>query len=266
MLLFNLALPVFGYIFTVWLVYYLRVVKYDEVLQDASILNLEEFDSSFVKVQRVFGEGSMLELMTNEYAPSSLKLKALVSMSDDISQKNIEIIKKSLSSSDDEIRLLSFAIIDKIERGINGKIYIYLERYENEKDEYKRADYAKELAALYWEMVYYELSDDVLKEYLLEKVKFYLHIALKLYFDDVHLHISLGRVYMLEEKYELAATEFTFAIENDNENFSYIIPYLAEIQFNLGNYRIVQSLMQRAEGLDTNTTLYPIVKQWNEAS
>ncbi|MBU1659405.1 hypothetical protein KKG72_10190 [bacterium] len=262
MLFFNISLPVIGYLFSFWIAYYLKTVKYEEVLENIHMINLEEFESSFVKIERAFGEGSMLELMRNDYAPTSLKIKALVSMSDNISQKNIAIIKDTLSSNNDEVRLFSFAIIDKIERGINSKIYKNLEKFTVEKNSIEKAKLAKELALLYWEMIYYELSEDSLKEYLLDEVIKYIEIANQADKYELKLHVVLGRVYMMRKEYERAATEFSFLYEMNKYEYAYIMPFLAEINFNIGSYTVVKSIITESRGLKLNSTLHSIVEQW----
>ncbi|MDD2567922.1 MAG: hypothetical protein PHS10_08040, partial [Thiovulaceae bacterium] len=155
----------------------MKNVRYKETLSDVHFVNLDEFSTHFIDVERAFGEGSMYELLQNDYVSTSLKIKAIVSMSDNLSQKNISIIKHTLSSNNDEVRLFSFAVIDKIERGINQKIHKNLGKFKTHVNPKKKAAIAKELASLYWEMIYYELSEDSLRDYLLEEVVKYILIA-----------------------------------------------------------------------------------------
>lgn len=265
MFLFNLALPLIGYLFSIWIAYYLKHVTYEDELENTHMINLEEFEDSFINVERAFGEGSMLELMQNDYAPTSLKIKALVSMSDNISQKNISIIKHTLSSNNDEVRLFSFAIIDRIERGINSKIYKNLEKFKKEQDHIKRANIAKELAMLYWEMIYYELSEDSLQGYILNEVVKYIEIASEIDKYELKLHVILGRVYMLRKEYERAATEFSFIYEMNPYEHVYVMPFLAEINFENGSYAVVKSIISESKGLKLNSTLHSIVEQWKSA-
>ncbi|MDD5400074.1 MAG: hypothetical protein PHQ93_02665 [Sulfurimonas sp.] len=262
MFLFNISLPVIGYFFSYWISYYLKNVKYEDVLDNVHVIDLDEFENYFINVERAFGESSMYELMQNDYASTSLKIKALVSMSDNISQKNINIIKYTLSSNNDEVRLFSFAIIDKIERGINGKIHQNLEKFKQESDEKRKALIAKELAALYWEMIYYELSESSLKDYYLSEVLKYIKFAALSYPYDLKLNLMLGRVYMLQKNYDRAATEFSYICEMNLEENQFVGPYLAEINFNAGNYRTAKSIISELNSLQLNSTLYPIFEQW----
>lgn len=262
MFIYNLSMPVIGYISSIWISYYLRTISYEKKLEETSFLDLELFENNFIKVERQFGEGSIQDMMLNEFVPTEKKIKALVSMSDNISQNNIQIIKNTLSSSDDEVRLYSFAIIDKIERGINGKIYKSLDAFKKTDNEKERAKLAKDLAFLYWEMIYYELSEDSLRDYLLQEVLSYIEIAKEHYNNDPKLHILLGRVYMLKKEYIKASSQFTLANELSPEDLAFIMPYLAEINFITGHYNTVKTIIKNADGLDLNSTMFPIVEQW----
>ena len=119
--LFIFAMPVVGYIFAIWTTLYLKKVSYDKKVSNTNILNLDEFGISFLKVERIFGEGSMSDLMTNKYAPKSKKLKALSSLSSRLSPANLRIIRSTLSSTDDEIRMYGYATINKAEKALNIK-------------------------------------------------------------------------------------------------------------------------------------------------
>jgi len=198
---------------------------------------------------------------------------------------------------------------------------IFTKDYE-ENSESIKANAAKELASLYWEMVYTELSHESLKDNFVHDVVKYLKIArayyipelskiettieniesniekLKLTLDEKYLkelpyeetqesfqkelleekrkfeqyteivtrlHILMGRVYMYKKEYENAKTEFTLAQQLHVHQLSFIIPYLAEIHFLTGNYKVVSAIMTRAKDLELNATLFPIMKQWKAA-
>jgi tetratricopeptide (TPR) repeat protein len=262
--LLNLAIPIVGYLFSIWIVYYLLNVKYTKLLNNVSYINMVEFETEFPEIKRIFGEGSMSDLLNNSFAPTSLKMKALVAMADNITQKNISLIKNSLSDKDDEIRLYSFAIIDKMERGINKNIHIKLSEFQETDDEDRRVELAEELTYLYWDMVYYELSDEDLKQYILQEVQKYAQIVLNRHMDHININVLLGKVYLMQHKYHEAATCFTIAIEQDTDA-GYTQPYLAEIFYNQRNFRTTKSLLNSAKTLQMNSTLYPIIQQWKSA-
>ena len=323
MFLFNFAMPFVGYPFAIWITLYLKHVRYEKRAANTNILNLDEFGMSFLKIERIFGEGSMGDLMLSEYAPKSKKLKALSALSNNASPANLKIIRQTLSSTDDEIRMFGYAIINKAEKSLNIRINENLEKFNKEKnksvdqDREVMAEAAKELAPLYWEMVYTELSHESLKENFMQEVEKYIAIAKDFYIrsakelDDryeeletklkeidelqskkerdkqqerveeykkemhvtverfrkykeinTRLYILMGRLYMNQKKYDLAKEEFVQAQQLHEEQLAFILPYLAEIYFLTGNYKVVASIMNEAKDLELNATLYPIVEQW----
>jgi len=72
----------------------------------------------------------------------------------------------------------------------------------------------------------------------------------------------MGKVYLSREDYDYASTEFTVAQELYQGEASFILPYIAEIQFLMGNYSVVNSIINESPELGLNSTLYPIVEQW----
>lgn len=260
-LLFNLALPFVAYLFSIWLTYYLLNVQYEKVLKYTKSINMEELDQEFPQVKRAFGEGSMVGLMSDTMAPQELRMKALSAMADNMTQKNVSVIKNSLSEKDDEIRLYSFSLIDKMEHGINNKIHDASERYKHKKDENERLKAAKELAFLYWEMIYFDLSDEVLKNFLTDESFKYSKICSRADMSDPDINILLGKIYLSKKEYDNAATQFIMAIES-GVDYSYIIPYLAELYFKRGNYKSIRAMFANIEKLNLNATMHPVIGQW----
>jgi len=188
--LFNLAMPLIGYFLSAWIAWYLNNIKYEKRVSNTNILNLDEFGITFLKVERIFGEGSMSDLMTSEYASKSKKLKALSSLANNPSPANLRIIRQTLSSTDDEIRMFGYAIINKAEKLLNIKINYHLEKYNQEKHKADPqikvlAHAAKELAPLYWELIYTELSHESLKENFKKEVIKYIKVAKEFYIPQI---------------------------------------------------------------------------------
>jgi len=232
--LFNLAMPVIGYFLSAWIAWYLNNVKYEKRVSNTNILNLDEFGISFLKVERIFGEGSMSDLMTSDYAPKSKKLKALSSLANNPSPANLRVIRQTLSSTDDEIRMFGYAIINKAEKLLNIKINYHLERFNKEKNGDNPqleilAHAAKELAPLYWELVYTELSHESLKENFKKEVLRYIEIAKEFYIpqikrlqqtvDSLKKELTQSKensVKSKEEKIDLEELEKKFLKENNS--------------------------------------------------
>lgn len=237
MFLFNFSIPVIGYIFSIWIAWYLKNVSYEKKVSNTNILNLDEFGVSFLKVERIFGESSMSDLMTSEHAPKSKKLKALSALANNPSPANLKIIRQTLSSTDDEIRMFGYAIINKAEKALNIKINQYVEMLHNEDEEErveKKAFAANELAYLYWEMVYTELSHESLKENFLEEVIKYINIAKSFYIsesDNIERKI---------EEYELSIKKAAALVETSKD-----IPYEQTQEYYTENLKIEKAKFEK---------------------
>ncbi len=260
-LVFNIAVPVIGYVLTAWMIYYLLHVKYAKVLINTKTLNMQELDNEFPNVKRLFGEGSMAELMSNADAPKALRMKALSVISQDMNRQNIALIKHSLADKDDEIRLYSFSLIDNMEQDINTKIHQASLRFNTTESIDEKMAAATELAYLYWDMVYFDLSDDTLKNFLLNESLRYAQIVFDINMSDRDMNVLLGKIYLEKQELENASTHFVIAIENGVDE-EYIVPYLAELYFERGNYRSVASMLNTVKSLNMNATMYPVVSQW----
>jgi len=259
-LLFNLAMPIVGVVLTLWIVYYLRTVTYEEKLENVHYIDMSEFTDGFVKVKRIFGEGSMKELLTNDAIDPSMKMKALVSLSDNIQKRDITLIKGALSSRNDEIRLYSFAIIDNLERNINNRIHQKMQLFRKSKKGVQEAKLAKELALLYWEVVYFELADEELKLFIAREVDRYASKALMCTPEDNDLHFLLGRCCLLTGEYKRAIEHLEVIVERDRR----AVPYLAELYFIEKLYEKVGGLLAHAEWLRSDQMLNPVVEIWQK--
>ncbi|MBE0491331.1 MAG: hypothetical protein IBX44_03655 [Sulfurospirillum sp.] len=244
MFLFNITIPVIGYAFSIWIAWYLKNISYEKKVSNTNILNLDEFGVSFLKVERTFGEGSMSKLIKNKYTPKTQKLKALSTLADNLSPANLKIIRQTLSSTDDEIRMFGYAIINKAEKALNIKINHYLEilnDQEKQKTAEKKAFAAKELAYLYWEMIYTELSDESLKDNFLEDVIKYINLAKSFYlsaFSNLHSKI---------QEYEIRLKNIPVSVQISKET-----PYEQTAEYYKQNLKIANETFEKYNEICTN--------------
>ncbi len=282
-LVFNLSMPLLGYIASFWFAWQLVHVKYEKKTVKSNVLNLDEFSISFLEVKRIFGESSFNELIRSQDAPTQKKIYALTILAENLSPANLHIIKQTLTSKDDEVRLFGYTIINKAEKKLANRINTQLELFKNAKSKEETASAAYELAFLYWEMLYSELSDEILSEEFMQQVEHYLEIAIPLYtqfveqetdeekldrllFKLAKLHQLYGRYYLRLKEYENAITELTIAQQLNEENATMVLPYTAEAYFYLGKYHVVSSILNQLSLLEINQTIHPIIEQWKKAS
>jgi hypothetical protein len=67
---------------------------------------------------------------------------------------------------------------------------------------------------------------------------------------------------MRKKMYDEASIEFEMAQYLHKGKLSFILPYLAEINFLTGRYSEVSKLLNSQDSLELNSTLNPIIEQW----
>lgn len=267
--LFNFIFIVIGYVFSIALVAILYLLKYEKSLKNVKFINTTNQKEQFHKVSRFCGEGGLPTYINNKNIPHTLRMQALVSISKYKSKESVSFFRQSMISSDDEIRLFSFSIIDDFEKDLNGQIYRNLMLFnDNSQSDFQKAATAKSLAFLYWNMIYFDLNEEQLQEFSAEQAFLYAHhsltLTLKIGKDPEQFHTLfalLGKIYFYRNELELAQEHFNIAIEKGS-NADFIIPYLAEIHYMQKNYEAITKVFTRAKNLTINERMYPIIKQW----
>jgi tetratricopeptide (TPR) repeat protein len=226
------SMPVISYLAAFWIAYYLKTVRYKNTTQTTHVLNLDEFEMIFKETKRVFGESSLLEMMTNDYVPKSKKLRALAAMANNITPSNLQVIQETLRSKEDEIRLFGYALLNKAELSLSEKINQALrklkyEKKQNHPDKLHIAILEKQLAHTYWEMVYTGFAQDVLEKEYLATIEQYATSA-KEFFE--HSLVTLKEELIKKNKETLTSKE----VDQDQEET--IQEELSELEATIKSY------------------------------
>ena len=268
-LIFMIVIPFIGIILTIALALAIKFIVRSEKELDIRIMYMEDYFQSIPNVKRRFGEGALKELANSENIPLNLAMGALALLAEHPTSESFNIIKKLTANSNDEIRLFSFSIIDKMEHRINDFINDELKRfseYEENTKEYFHS--AKKLAFAYWKLVSLELADEILTAFLLEKVKQYAEIALKSGEEDLKLYALLGQAYFNMKDYKKAKEYLQKAISTKDiskeRDKIEALPYLAEIEFMEGNYKRVKTLMREGRYLKFDKRFRAIWELWRK--
>jgi len=283
--IFNFSMPLVGFIASFWFAWQLVHTKYATQVVSNDMLNLDEFGTSFLEVRRVFGEGSFNNIILSKYTSAQKKIHALNILSSNLTPANLRIIKQTLSSSEDEVRMFGYAIINKAEQKLAKSINIELELFKEAKereDEQQMANSAYELAFLYWEMLYSELSNETLNDEFMRQVCYYIEVAIEHFSnqmkeqedpneDNILFKLSriyqlYGRYYMRLQEYENAITQLTISQELHKENATFVLPYTAEAYFYIGRYDITKSILNQLSLLEINATIHPLIEQWKRSA
>ncbi len=234
----SLLIPVGGAVLITTAFYFLYRTKKTEEKLSSKALDVEEVLNEFVVVKpRKFGEGALRIIAQFEG-----KEKLLLFLKDLLNPFSVEAAKKFLKERNDEVRLGAFSILVKLEKEINNRISRLKEMYEAEEDKVKRAKIAKEIASYYWELLYFNLVDPELEDFIVKEALKYAEESLDVLKDSDTAFIA-GRIFLKQKKIEKARNFLLFAYKTGNRiEKNRVIPYLAEAEYYMGNLKNVRRL------------------------
>lgn len=153
-------------------------------------------------------------------------------------KEGIPLLKIALNDLSDDVRLLAYSSLDKIEFSLNESIEKQQKRFELKP----KAKVAHQIAQNYWELYYLGLADSPLKDHYLVKAREYLIKASELE-DLSKVHLLLGKVFLAEQSYYNAIQSLEKALEG-GLLIKQVAPYLAEAAFMMKNYKKVREYIQ----------------------
>ncbi|WP_456397253.1 hypothetical protein [Desulfurobacterium sp.] len=247
--LFNLLIPVAGYIFSIINFLIIARLKKNNLFETKK-LPIRDITLEKVKVKnRKLGEAALTQLIKSKKINNE---HALLIMGNFINPQTIEAAKTALFSDNDEIRLYAFAILSKLEKEIDDKISFLktkLKKIDNTKE---KALIHFELASLYWDMVYLKVADKELIPFIIKEALNHIQNSLKFH-KTPEIELLAGKIHLKlgnrKEAKKLLSSAFN---QGDKLMKMKVVPYLAEIAFYEKNYKTVEKLFSILE-----TPLHP---------
>lgn len=153
-------------------------------------------------------------------------------------QSAIPLLKHALTDRNDDIRLLAYAAIEKIEFNLNNKIAFLQKRLEKRKS----ANLLQRIAEHYWELCYLGIAEGPIRDYYLQQAQNYLQQAF-VKNPDPSIELKLGRILLEQNNFELAEHHLSHAKAQGIFDLQ-VAPYMAEIMFSRERYQEVASLLR----------------------
>lgn len=224
-------------------------------------ISFNQISDAYPEIKRIFGEGSLQDTLSSEHAHSRIKIKALSALYNTKNPEAMKHIKSALSDASDEVRLYSFSLIDNFEKELNQKIHVALMELQTESDNVSKGKIYKKLAFLYWDMLYFEISDSNLKHYFITKVQSMIDAAFSLLHNDGTLSILQGRLFLLSGQHKEAEASFIKAEELGAKS-KVISTYLAEIAFLKKDFTQVGYWLGQYPTSMLDLKMYSIYRLW----
>ncbi|WP_434361671.1 hypothetical protein NF212_24750 [Parasalinivibrio latis] len=206
--------------------------------------------------QSNYGAGALREILL--FSPLSDRRVLAVSAIQHLSVKqSVPLLQLALKDLSDDVRLLAYASLEKIEYQINEN----LERLKNKFTFQKSANRAYEIAQQYWELCYLGLADGVLRRHYLREARSYLEQAVAI--DPMaQVYLLLGRVLIAENEPHSAIGPLEKALSG-GLRMKQVAPYLAEAAFIAKDYENVRKYMGFLSNTD-NENLRQLKEYWLE--
>ncbi|WP_461828701.1 tetratricopeptide repeat protein [Aquifex sp.] len=200
------------------LLLYVMLLKRKRVSLPVEKLFLEEIIIPEVE-KRTFGEA----------VGEKLNEKLILLLTKFPSSQAMQLLKRALAVDKDEVRLIAFATISRMEKEIFERINILLKELERAKDEEELFRIYASLAELYWEPVFLNIADEELEEFYLKTALEYGLKALEIR-EDEKLLFLIGRIYLRLKEYD-KAEHFLIKATEKGMPLEKVAPYLMEVYF-----------------------------------
>jgi tetratricopeptide (TPR) repeat protein len=142
----------------------------------------------------------------------------------------IALLRLALRDSEDDVRLLAYALLDRKEQAISERIMFSLGQLQNAPSDKEHFKLHQAIAYDCWELIYSGLAQGEVSTYWLDTACKHAEAALKLNPYHAGLRFLYGIILLRQAKLDKARTAFIRA-EKLGIASNKVAPYLAEISF-----------------------------------
>lgn len=236
-----------GYIAVIILI--LHILRKQKLAEYKPFLSfsVEDFLGENIKNRqklRSFGEGAILSINRMDQVDRSLKEKAILALHDLKNPGLFSLVKESLGSSIDEVRLFAFSIVSKLEKEFNENLHRLKEKLkQDDLSPEEKAQIHYEIAKQYYNFIYYHVVDEEFKGFMLQESIYHCQQALKI-MEHPKVYMLLGRLYKETGFIEIAYKYFISLSRYSTINpVDYVLP-LSEIYFKFGMFSDIVALIK----------------------
>lgn len=213
-------------------------------------------------VQRVsYGTSwANVRLQSSNFTEEERK-KALLSVTRGVPRDANLIYSQLVSDDMEELRICAFSMLENQQDYLQSHINQLLKKFHATIDTDMRAFIAKQIALLYWEIVYRNLSDREFRAISLERSHYYTDLALQHRGKDMTLWVLLARINNESGKFKEVKECLAIASKFDAPS-SKILPYLAELAYENREFPAVKRYLCSDSSLLYVFKIHKIVKFW----
>ncbi len=214
----------------------------------------------------VRSKGGVRVQLENAEAPVESRLKALLASQSLPARVANPMVREMLSDPSDDLRLVAYGILDSREKSINARIHAASQRLGAQPlpPARERAILERQLADLYWELIYQGLVQGDLREHAVAQARRHLDQALSLDPEDAGLWALCGRLAAMQGGYDEAQRDFERSLRLGQPE-SRVLPYLAEVAFRRRAFDEVRELAHKLGAASPTQRISQVVKYWGAA-
>ncbi|ACR30069.1 hypothetical protein [Burkholderia glumae] len=209
------------------------------------------------------GGGARLQArLVNTQVSSTDRLTALVAIQSMPTRTTGSLLRELLTDPVEDVRLIAYGTLDQAENEITQKIYAAGQALARAGSEPERYALNRQLAELYFELIYQRLVQGAVYRHTLAQAERYARAALAVDERDAALWLILGRLALAERRADDAGLAMARALELGFPR-ERLTPWLAEVAFLRGDYLRVRELLASHGNAAVLPTLKPIVTYWS---
>ncbi|NRA71172.1 MAG: hypothetical protein HRU24_09120 [Gammaproteobacteria bacterium] len=237
------VLGIIGLTTTFMVALYLPKPKVEKAWQEAEDLVLPPIPDLINKMQ--YGASALREIISFN-SDDRKRLVAVNSIGHLPQVDAIPLLKIALNDLTDDVRLLAYASLEKIE----FKLIENVERLNQEYQLAPNGEKSYQIAYDYWELCYLGLADGPLKLHYLQLARDCL-IKANEFSDLPKVNLLLGRIYLAENNAAKAIEPLKKALASGLK-MAQVAPYLADAAFHEHDYEKVRQYMAYLPDKDGN--------------
>ncbi|MEM7263029.1 MAG: hypothetical protein AAF488_13640 [Planctomycetota bacterium] len=216
--------------------------------------------AGFITTERPYGEGGILGVVSHAADPGR-RVDAVLATQELEVREAVPILQVALKDAVDDVRLLAYSILDRMELEINSKIRGLLERLED--DEENVAIHYR-LAHAYWELGYAGLAQGEVLGHILSKCRLHAETALGIDPENGHLHYLMGRLELKSKNFEASYASFVRAVDC-GVPYESVAVFYSEIAFEERSWARVRVALRRVDPLKIRVRpLWGVARYWLE--
>ncbi len=254
-------IPILGTITIISMIFLL--IGYNKSAYAIEIQSLPPIDYTKEKIAKVAAYAAGWAAIRLESTAFSKKEReqALISINKGFGREVNIINRQLLSDNMDELRLYAFSLLENQQNFINKKISELLKDYTQKHSTAHKVLIEKQLALLYWELVYLNLTEDALRRLIIEKCLSLAQSALKVLTTDATLWTLMAKIHLASHQIPDAINAFNKA-EKYKAPPSKIYPYLAELSFQKREYSQIKHYLCSDAAFRDIPKLSRVVEFW----